>query len=248
MEIQILGSGTCIPSARRGSSGYLVTLESTKVLFDCGNGVTWKLEKSGVNYMDIDHIFITHMHPDHNADLIPFLFATKYPALETRTKKLNLWGPPGFKDFMKSIQDIYGDWLNPENTEILELDKQNLEFNEFKFSVLKTGHTENSLAFRLESNEKSLVYSGDTDYSDEFTEFAGGCDLLLIECSLPDSLKRKGHLTPSDVIKVSNLAKPAIVVLTHMYPVCDIENILDQIEKETECKVILGEDFLNITI
>ena len=248
MEIQILGSGTCIPSARRGSSGYLVTLESTKVLFDCGNGVTWKLEKSGVNYLEIEHIFITHMHPDHNADLIPFLFATKYPASMKRTKKLNLWGPPGFKDFMKSIQGIYGDWLNPENSEILELDKQNFEFNEFNFSVLKTGHTENSLAFKLESNGKSLVYSGDTDYSDEFTEFANGCDLLLIECSLPDRLKRKGHLTPSDIIKISNLARPAIVVLTHMYPVCDIENITEQIEIETESKVILGEDFLNIKI
>lgn len=248
MEIQILGSGTCVPSARRGSSGYLISLDSTKILLDCGNGVTWKLEKSGINYLEIDHIFITHMHPDHNADLIPFLFATKHPALEKRSKTLNLWGPPGFKDFIKSIQDVYGNWISPDNTVISELDMKDYNFDEFILSVIKTGHTENSLAFRVESKGKSVVYSGDTDYFDEFIDFAVDCDVLVIECSLPDRLKRKGHLTPADVIRISNFAKPGLVVLTHMYPVCDSENILEQIENETECKVILGEDFLNITI
>ena len=248
MEIQILGSGTCIPSARRGSSGYLISFGSTKVLFDCGNGVTWKLEKSGIDYMDIDHVFITHMHPDHNADLIPFLFATKYPALEKRVQKLTIWGPPGFKDFINSIQAIYKDWINPESTEYLELVNESYSFEDFNFSVIKTGHTENSLAFKLESGGKSIVYSGDMDYFEQFIDFARGCDLLLIECSLPDRLKRKGHLTPSDVIKISNLVNPGILVLTHMYPVCDDLNIVEQIEKETESRVILGEDYLNISI
>ncbi len=248
MEIQILGSGTCIPSGRRGSSGYLVTLDSTKVLFDCGNGVTWKLEKSGENYLDIDHIFITHMHPDHNADLIPFLFATKYPAENQRTKKLYLWGPQGFCSFLKSIQDIYGNWLNPGNTEISEMDKQEYHFDEFNLSTIKTGHTENSLAFRLDSKGKSMVYSGDTDYFDSLIDFARDCDVLLIECSLPDRLKRKGHLTPSDVIRISNLVNPGILVLTHMYPVCDTENIYEQIDKGTGSQVILGEDFLKLSI
>lgn len=248
MEIQILGSGTCIPSGRRGSSGYLVTLDSTRVLFDCGNGVTWKLEKSGVNYLDIDHIFITHMHPDHNSDLIPFLFATKYPAEKQRTKKLYLWGPKGFCSFLQSIQDIYENWLNPLHTEISEMDKNEYNFDEFNLFTIKTGHTENSLAFRLESRGKSLVYSGDTDYFEGFIDFANGCDILLIECSLPDSLKRKGHLTPSEVIKIVNKVNPGIVVLTHLYPVCDTENIYEKIDKETGSQVILGEDFLRISI
>ncbi len=248
MEIQILGSGTCIPSERRGSSGYLITLGSTQILFDCGNGVTWKLEKAGVNYLDIDHIFITHMHPDHNADLIPFLFATKYPSRTKRTKKLNLWGPPGFRNFINALQNVYGDWLNPQNTELSDLENQSYKFDDFDFSILKTGHTENSLAFRLESNGKSLVYSGDTDYFDSFIDFARGCDILLIECSLPDSLKRKGHLTPGDVIKISNLVRPKILILTHMYPVCDIENIFRQVSSETDCEVVLGEDSLKISI
>ena len=144
--------------------------------------------------------------------------------------------------------DIYGNWLNPGNTEISEMDKQEYHFDEFNLSTIKTGHTENSLAFRLDSKGKSMVYSGDTDYFDSLIDFARDCDVLLIECSLPDRLKRKGHLTPSDVIRISNLVNPGILVLTHMYPVCDTENIYEQIDKETGSQVILGEDFLKLSI
>jgi len=48
MKITILGSGTCIPNKRRGSSGYFIETGENKVLFDCGNGTTWKLDHIGV--------------------------------------------------------------------------------------------------------------------------------------------------------------------------------------------------------
>lgn len=248
MEIQILGSGTCIPSARRGSSGYLVKLDSENILFECGNGVTWKLEKVGTSYLEIDHLFITHLHPDHNADLIPFLFATKHPAEKGRTSDLKIWGPAGFNNFISKLQNVYGEWINPGNVIINELTREHYSFGNFDFSTIKTGHTENSLAFRLEAGGKSLVYSGDTDYFDPFIDFAGKCDVLIIECSLPDRLKREGHLTPKDVIRIANKVNPRLLVLTHMYPVCDSENIFEQVNSGTDSEVILGEDFLKITI
>ncbi|MGI9534058.1 MAG: MBL fold metallo-hydrolase [Thermodesulfobacteriota bacterium] len=248
MKIQLLGSGTCIPSTRRGSSSYLVSVNSKNILFDCGNGTTWKLEKVGVNYLDIDYIFITHFHPDHNSDLIPFLFATKYPATFVRTKPLYVWGPEGFKNFFNSLKLVYNDWIEPECLEINEFDFDEKISDEFKLSYLKTLHTDNSLAYKLESDKKTVVYSGDTDYTDSFVNFASASDLLIIECSFPDRLKKHGHLTPSDIIKIANLSKPKKIVLTHMYPVCDEENIFDQINDGTDCEVIIGEDFLKIEV
>ena len=248
MKLQILGSGTCIPSTRRGSSSYLISLDSIKILFDCGNGTTWKLEKIGVNYLDIDYIFITHFHPDHNADLIPLLFATKYPAGKTRSKPLKVCGPEGFKDFFNSIKRAYNGWIEPECLIINEFDNKFNISDKFSISSLKTQHTENSLAFKLISDNKTVVYSGDTGYTDSFVDFASGSDLLILECSLPDRLKKPGHLTPSEVIRIAELSKPKKIVLTHMYPVCDEDNIFDNIKGNTECEVILGEDFLKIDI
>jgi len=90
MKLTILGSGTCIPNKKRGSSGYLLETSVSKMLLDCGSGTTWKLEQIGINYLEIDHIFFSHIHPDHTGDLVPFLFATKYSHNKKREKPLFL--------------------------------------------------------------------------------------------------------------------------------------------------------------
>ena len=57
-----------------------------------------------------------------------------------------------------------------------------------------TNHTEGSLAYRLEAESRSLVYSGDTDESDSLVALARGADLLVLEAANP--FKVPGHLTP----------------------------------------------------
>ena len=54
-----------------------------------------------------------------------------------------------------------------------------------------------------DSNGKSIVYSGDTDYCPELIELADNCDLLILECSFPDDMKVEGHLTPSEAGKIA---------------------------------------------
>ena len=82
MKLTILGSGTCVPYANRGSSVYVVELSNSKILLDCGIGSAWKLAGLGINYLMIDHIFLSHLHPEHTGDSVPLLFATRNPALE----------------------------------------------------------------------------------------------------------------------------------------------------------------------
>ena len=248
MKLTILGSGTCVPYARRGSSGYVVHLPHTKLILDCGNGTTWKLGKIGINYLEIDHIFITHFHPDHTADLIPFLFATKNPYGSTREKPLHLWGPPGFISFFSALREAYGEWIVPEKLEIKEIENNNLHFDDFNLSTEKTLHTENSVAYRVESEGKSIVYTGDTDYSESLINFSKNTDALIIECSMPDGLKSKGHLTPSEVVSIANNSKAKRIIITHLYPICDDTNLFDFIRNKVEAEVTIAEDLLEIEI
>jgi len=120
--------------------------------------------------------------------------------------------------------------------------------DEFSISCLKTPHTDNSLAYKLQTDKKVIVYSGDTDYTDSLVDFAYMSDILIIECSFPDRLKKPGHLTPSEVIQIANLSKPKKLVLTHLYPMCDEKNIYDLIKNNTNCEILLGEDLLQIDI
>lgn len=255
MKLYILGSGTCVPNVRRGSSGYAIKLPKSTILFDCGSGTTWKLGMVGVDYLTVDHIFITHFHPDHTADLIPFLFATKYPHPKGREKPLSIWGPKGFSEFYSSLKVLYDDWISPEGLSIEpdgvsvnDIDSDILKFDDFTLAAQKTFHTENSLAFKIESEGKSIVYSGDTDYGEYLIQLARDADILIIECSFPDSLKFKGHLTPSEVGKIANASQAKKIILTHLYPDCDEIDIVGQVKKHVDSEVILAEDLLAVEI
>lgn len=248
MKIYILGSGTCVPNVRRGSSGYALKFSKSTVLLDCGNGTTWKIGKVGLDYLKVDHIFITHFHPDHTADLIPFLFATKYPHPRGRDKPLYLWGPEGFSEFYNSLKTAYNDWIAPDMLFIKEFNEDTLKFYDFTLIARETYHTDNSLSFRVESEGKSIVYSGDTGYTESLIELAKDTDILIIECSFPDELKFKTHLTPSEVGKIGNASKAKKIILTHLYPDCDEIDIVSQVKKYVDSDVILAEDLMEIEI
>lgn len=249
MKLHILGSGTCVPNTRRGSSGYALELAKSTILLDCGNGTTWKLGMVGVDYLNVDHIFITHFHPDHTADLIPFLFATKYPhPTRFREKPLVIWGPKGFIEFYSSLKATYHDWIAPDMLTVKEINEEPVGLDDFVLIAGDTFHTENSIAYRVESNGKSLVYSGDTGYTEKLIELAMDVDLLLIECSFPDELKFHAHLTPSEVGKIGRASRAKKIILTHLYADCDEIDIISQVKEYVDAEVILAEDLMEIDI
>lgn len=249
MKLHILGSGTCVPNIRRSSSGYALELSKSTVLLDCGSGTTWKLGMVGVDYLTVDHIFITHFHPDHTADLIPFLFATKYPHPKKRREKpLVIWGPKGFTEFYSSLKIAFHDWIAPDELTVKEINEEPLRLDDFVLIARNTFHTENSVAYRIESDGKSIVYSGDTGYTESLIELAKDTDLLLIECSFPDELKFECHLTPSEAGKIASASKAKKIILTHLYADCDEIDIISQVRKYVDVDVILAEDLMEIHI
>lgn len=249
MRLHILGSGTCVPNIRRGSSGYALELSKSTILLDCGNGTTWKLGRVGIDYLNVDHIFITHFHPDHTADIIPFLFATKYPhPTRFREKPLVIWGPKGFIDLYSCLKTAYHDWIAPDLLTVKEVNEEPVILEDFVLTASDTLHTENSIAYRIESNGKSLVYSGDTGYTEKLVELAKEADLLLIECSFPDELKFYAHLTPTEVGKIANASQAKKIILTHLYSDCDEIDVISQVKNHVDVDVILAEDLMEIEI
>jgi len=249
MKLTILGSGACIPNTKRGSSGYLLETSDSKILLDCGSGTTWKLEQIGINYLEIDHIFFSHIHPDHTGDLVPFLFATKYSHFREREKPLYLWGGKGFTAFFNALKEAYGNWITPDGLNVEELKGGSGDFGDFKITATKVPHIESSQAYKIESEGKTLVYSGDTDYSDSLINLSVNADLLIIECALAnDSYKMRGHLTPNEVIKTINASNPQKVVITHLYSECDEEKVVQTIRNNVDAEVIEAQDLLVVNI
>lgn len=244
MEVVILGSGTGVPSLKRGSPGLVVESAHQKLLFDSGPGTMRALLKAGITYQDIDGIFYTHLHTDHTADLAPFLFAAKN-SLALREKPLHVSGPNGFKQFYSKLLDLYGDAIVPVSYRItiVEILDQAVDYEGWNIATKSLPHTEQSIGYRIEDSEgRKFVYSGDTDYGDAIIDLAKDADLLILECSFPDEYKVKGHLTPYFAGKIAQEAGCSKLLLTHLYPICDQWDVLSQCQKVFSGEVRLAED------
>jgi ribonuclease Z len=103
--ITFLGTVSGIPTTTRNHPAIVVEYFSyirDVLLFDCGEGTQKQLMKSGVSFMQIKKIFITHWHADHFAGLIPLIQTMN---LEKRKEKLSIFGPEAEK-FMSNIVDL----------------------------------------------------------------------------------------------------------------------------------------------
>src|SRR5512139_4328679 len=56
-------------NAHRVETASAVLLDGRIYLVDCGYGALGALVRANLNYRAIDHVFLTHLHDDHAADL-----------------------------------------------------------------------------------------------------------------------------------------------------------------------------------
>ena len=131
---------------------------------------------------------------------------------------------------------------------VKDINEEPLILDDFVLIARNTFHTENSIAYRIEFDGKSIVYSGDTGYTESLIDIAKDADMLIIECSFPDELKFKTHLTPSEVGMIARASKAKNVILTHLYADCDEIDIVSQVRKHVDVDVILAEDLMEIDI
>lgn len=250
MEVIIIGSGTSIPTLRRAAPSTFLKIGDKNLLIDTGSGTIRRLLDAKIDYLQIDYLFYTHLHPDHTIDFPSFLFAYKNPA-NLRKSDLQVIGPIGFKDFYIKFTKIYGDWIIPQdyNLSIIEVFEDEIQFDNWKLKTKPIIHTENSVGYRFETQDgKSVTISGDADYCPAIIELAKDTDLLILECAFPDEIKVEGHLTPTFAAKIANESNCKNLLLTHFYPLCDNYDLQYQCKKLYKGNLILAEDLMKLEI
>lgn len=254
MKITVLGSGSCVPSLNRSSCSVLIQIDTTLLLFDSGAGTMRRLLEAGVTIDKISYLFYSHLHPDHSGELVPFLFATKYPESYRRRLPFTIVAAKGFSDFYEKLRLAYGRWIElaPGIMNIAELDnkgRDHLDCGNFDIDSLPMSHTDESLAYRITTpNGRSVVYSGDTDVCDNLVTLAEEADVLICESALPDEMKVPGHLTPSLAGEIATRASVKKLVLTHFYPECDSVDLSAQCRKTYEGPLLLAQDMMEIEL
>lgn len=253
IKLTILGSGTCVPSLKRSSCSFFVETADAGLLFDIGAGTMRRLLEAGIHINQVTHICISHLHPDHTGELVSFLFSSKYPTLLRENNPLTIIAGKGFKAFFSQLKKAYGSWIDfaPDIFSIVEMDTEKTDrfsLNSTRLTTSPVKHNPESIAFRLENNQKSVTYSGDTDYCSSLIEFSRETDLFICESAMPDSLKVENHLSPSAAGKIATEAGVKKMILTHFYPECDKTDIAKECRRTYDGELVLAEDLMELTL
>ena len=91
-EIYTLGAGTPTPTPTRFGSSHVLKLGDQLLMFDCGPATTHKLVKAGLFPTQVDYLFFTHHHFDHDIDYPCFLLC-RWDQSIGKENQLQVFGP-----------------------------------------------------------------------------------------------------------------------------------------------------------
>jgi ribonuclease BN (tRNA processing enzyme) len=242
LKLIVLGSGCCVPQKKRKAPGYLLETSTLLALIDCGSGTLGRIADADRDVTAVELICVSHLHIDHSGDLTSILFALRNSSVVT-VQDLKIIGPPGFPDHLRKLEEIYGDWIRPGEPSLeVGTAEEMLEIKNLKIKTFPLRHSTPTIGFRYEAEEGVVAYGADSGYCKELIRLGRGADLLILECSFPDSSPSPGHLTPSEAGRIAREAGAGQLLLTHFYPETDPVRAIAFCEKEYDGTVTAATD------
>lgn len=221
MILKVLGTVSPHCHNEKNCPGYLVTTEHSKILLDCGNGITRNL-----NYPnDIQDliVIISHLHRDHYSDLFSLAYDSYvYHNLGLLQNRIKVYIP------IQTSNDTINDYnlltnLGEENyLEIITYQQEDIiTIKDTNISFSPNPHSIPSYSVKIKEKNNTLVYSGDTGYiGNTIEKFAKGANLLICESTFLQGQTRKKdyHLYAHEAAQIARQAEVDKLLLTHFWP------------------------------
>jgi len=275
MELTLLGTGCPSVDHKRFGPSNLVSIKNTKILVDCGSGITQRLHELGVSSAYIDALLFTHLHSDHAVDLYQLIISSWH---SYRTKPWKIYGPKGTKKFVKKIMDAWADErklrisyesrasakaFDIQVTEFKSIG--NIKIKDLSIKYFEVDHKPVKFAygFCFKNKNKKLTISGDTRPCENLMKYAQQSDVLLHEVFIEGEILQINkmrtkktlhnvqsyHTTSTQVGKVAFISRAKKLVLTHFVPTRFNKNNLKKVVKKDFGKdPVIGEDLMTIKV
>jgi ribonuclease BN (tRNA processing enzyme) len=233
MLLTVLGCSGSVPGPESAASGYLVRAGNTSVVLDLGNGTFGALQRY-LDPFDLDGLILSHLHPDHCADISALTVYRRYHPHPTPRDLLPVYGPP---DAAERLIAAYAPNIDERNrTDLSDL----YAFRPYGGGTARIGplgmlaarveHSCEAYAVRVSHAGRALVYSGDTGPCRQLVELATGADVLLAEASWPDrpDNPRGVHLSGREAGEAAAAAGVGRLLITHVPPWTGTEEVLTE--------------------
>ena len=278
-KLIILGSGTPNPDPERYGSGYAVVVNDKAYIVDFGPGIvrrisamspTWGGEFPSMELENINTAFLTHIHSDHSGALADLILT---PWIMGRDEPLDLYGPEGLKAMSENITEAYIDDINyrlygsqPANelgftTNVTEISDDGTIFKDNNIEVIafKNAHGDfkNSFGFLFITEDKRILFSGDTAVSNNLMKYGKNLDILVHEVFSSETFVNKTkdwqiyhqahHTSSIDLGIIADELQPKKLVLSHiLFWGASEDSLLKDIRKNFNGQAVIAKDLMVI--
>jgi len=243
MEIVFLGTGNAFASGGRNAMAILLRAEGFGVLLDCGPTTLVALKRASLSPSDVDLVLLSHHHGDHFAG-VPFLLChERY--VGRRAKPFRIYGPEGTVPLLEKATRLFFPGIEPAPFPIeyrdLHPEEQQNEGGRLSFRPFRVDHFPSGVAFgyRVDMGGKTVVYSGDTAWTDVLARESEGADLFVCECSSLEGTAEK-HTSHDDLTRNRGRIAATRTLLVHVGD--------DVIAREEELAFELARDGMRVTL
>lgn len=285
-RVYVLGAGTPTPTPQRFGTAHVLQIGDEHILFDCGPATTHKLVKAGIELTKIDRLFFSHHHFDHDVDYPCFLLS-RWVVGAGHEKQLEVYGPPPTELFTHRLLDEHeGAFahdllarLNDPNSIQLHINRGGVmprkppsvkakdvgpgkvySGKDWEVTAAVAEHAQpwlDCLAYRVDSSEGSVIFTGDTRACESVVNLAKGADLMLCMCA--DAQERmdatglnkrtSGHLDAATMAQEAGVKKLALV---HIGPSIsqhgEMERIIAEASEVFEGELLFTEELMSFPV
>lgn len=221
-QLIALGTGAAWSGPTRENTFLLVRGATTNLLIDVAGSPAQRLAQVGIGPHEIDHIVLTHNHPDHIYGF-PILMLNAWMA--GRRTPLHVYGLADTIRSAKALMNAvsFREWPNffKIKYHVVTINSKATlpRIDEFEISAMHGKHFVPTMALRVlnHTTGNTFAYSADTSPHDNIVAIARDADYFLHEATQLDESK-EGHSSAVEAGQAASAAGAKQLILIHVPP------------------------------
>ena len=276
-KLVLLGTGGGpTPKVTRAAPAQAVVVDGVSYIVDCGNGVARQMARAKLAFDALRAVFVTHHHSDHNADFGNLFLLLWAGGLD---RPVDAYGPPPLVSMTGQflalnaydIATRIADEGRPPLAPLIrphDIDAAGEVYRDERVRVtcalVHHPPVVPAFAFRFDTRDRSIVFSGDTAPCESLVALAQGADVLVHEVMHEPSLDAicarlanatrlrehllASHTTEEQVGAIARAAGVRTLVLTHFVPADSVpaDSWREAAARHFAGPIVVGEDLMEL--
>lgn len=223
MRLTVVGCAGSFAGPDSPASSYLVQAEhegrTWNLLLDLGNGALGPLQRH-LDPADLDAVVLSHLHPDHCADLLGLYVTRRYRPQGPLPHRMPVHGPSGTAQRLALMyHGLEPGGMDREFEVAAVADSRPFTVGPFTVTPYAVEHPVEAYGYRVETDGAVLAFTGDTDDCPNLDRLLAGADLALVDAAFVDGrdeargIHLSGSRAAAAAVRAGGVRR---LVLTHL--------------------------------